>query len=327
MSHKVSWPPPLTRVPTIMPGQFGVPGTDARNGLRQTSEGVILYVDPNHTDANDQRDGTNPEAPLRTVTAALLQCQAHRGDTIVVMANNGWQYGTPLTGRILPVREEIVIAVPGVRLVGVHPSGSLGVYWTPAQNAGTCITVRAIDVLVEGFLFGQGAFAGCRAIFADWNGATAWGDNLTVRKCAFDDTVDIGIQLEFAWYVNIYDNEFWECDAQAIYVDPLGSGAANCNIHDNIFHDCGFAIAGRGMDKSHIYANSIYCAAAQGAGAATDLGIDLLGGLENQVFDNSFSCKLPVPAAGDWDDLNTAGATDAWINNHCMNGNSVTNPT
>ena len=43
--------------------------------------------------------------------------------------------------------------------------------------------------------------------------------------------------------------------------------------------------------------------------------------------DNFFSCLLPVPANGDWNDLNTAAATDAWMGNYCMNGLAVTNPT
>ena len=71
----VSWPIPLTRLTPFYPGQMGVPGTDSDRGLRTNSEGCIFYVDPNHVDPNDNRDGTNPDSPLNTVAAALLKCQ------------------------------------------------------------------------------------------------------------------------------------------------------------------------------------------------------------------------------------------------------------
>jgi hypothetical protein len=82
-----------------------------------------------------------------------------------------------------------------------------------------------------------------------------------------------------------------------------------------------------GADNNHIHRNSIYNGNAQGGAAATNEGINLTGGGDNQVFDNYFSCLLPVPANGDWDDLNTGAATDAWIGNHCMNGLATTTPT
>jgi hypothetical protein len=56
------------------------------------------------------------------------------------------------------------------------------------------------------------------------------------------------------------------------------------------------------------------------------MGITTATGEENQVFNNYFSCQLPV-GAGDYNDLNTAAATDAWIGNHCMNGDATGNPT
>ncbi len=150
---------------------------------------------------------------------------------------------------------------------------------------------------------------------------------MTVRNCTFDDTVDIGIQLEFAWYCDIYNNKFTECDTQGIWVDTGGSGSAFNNIVGNWFTDCAIAMTLHDTDDSLVAGNYIYNGNAQGAGAATDEGIDMTGGARNIVSNNYFSCLLPVPAAGDYDDLNTAAATDAWINNHCMNGPAVTNPT
>jgi hypothetical protein len=292
------------------------------------SSGVVFWVDPNYTGVSDARDGTDPDNPLATVAAALTRCMPFRGDTIAVMANNAWQYGEPLDLYNLPVSEEIIVNVPGVRIVGVSQSSSTGVVWTPASNGGTCITVNALDVMIEGFLFTQGAWAGCNAIAGIWNGTTAHGDNLTVRNCVFDDTIDIAISLDYVWYAHIHDNEFLNCDDTGIDVVNPGSGAAWLVIHNNIFHDViGCAMDLNNTDFSHIYNNSIYNGAAQAGGAATNQGIITTAGQENQVFGNYFSCLLPVPAVGDWNDLNTAAATDAWIANACMNGNATTNPT
>lgn len=327
-ASNVNWPIPLTRLNPWYPGQMGVPGTDNETGLRLHSTGAIFYVDPNHVDNNDQRDGTDPSAPLTSIGAALTKCQPYRGDVIAVMANNAWQFGKPADGYATAIVEEVVITVPGVRLVGVSPSG-MGVYWYPASNGGTQITVHAIDVTIEGFVFSEGpTFAGCNAIYSEWDGLTLFGENLTVRNCVFDDTVDIAIQLEYSWYCNIHDNIFSKCDTYGVYTDAAGSGTEYSMIHDNIFHDCAIAMALLGgCDDNHIFNNRIYNSNAQGAGAATNEGINTTGGARNMVTKNWFSCLLPVPAAGDLNDLCTAAATDAWAGNYCIDGLVVANPT
>jgi len=328
-ASNVSWAAnPLTRLLPFYPGQWGVRGSDSKLGLRTHTDGVVYYVNPNHPDCNDSADGTNPDQPLVTVAAALTRCLPYRGDVIAVMANNFWQYGTALDLYRLPINENVIINVPGVRLVGISPASSTGVVWIPATNAGTCITVHALDVTIEGFLFTEGPRAGANAIAGVWDGTTAWGDNLTIRNCMFDDTIDTAISLDYVWYGNIHHNVFWECDAYGIYVVQPGSGVANLIISDNIFHDvhtCAMSLVE--CDKSHIYGNSIYNAAAQGGGAATNQGITTATGEENQVFDNYFSCVLPVAAPGDINDLCTGSATDSWVGNHCTNGLLITTPT
>ena len=326
----ISGPFPLTRFNTLFPGQFGVLGTANETGLRTDSNGAVFYVDPNFPGVSDLRDGTDPTAPLATVAAALTKCQPYRNDVIYVAGNNSWYYGNTADGRVLPVSEEVEITVPGVRLVGVLPSSPLGVYWNPASNGGTCITVSAIDVVIEGFCFTEGnTYAGCNGIYCEWDGTDLFGENLTVRHCHFDDTVDIAIQLEFAWYCDIWGNVFQECDEYGIYTDVAGSAAAYAKIHENEFRDCGtaaMALLG-GCDDNRIWLNSIYNGNAQGGGAAANEGINTTGGARNQVEKNTFSCLLPVPAAGDWDNFNSAAATDAWVGNFTMNGPNTTNPT
>ena len=328
----VMWPPPLTRFPTLWPGQMGVPGTDNNRGERMHCTGEIFYVDPNFPGASDARDGTSPTDPMATVAGALTKVQSQRGDVIVVMMNDYWQYAAGGAGvstdYVTPITEEVTIpyTAAGVRIIGVSNS-SIGVMWQPASNAGTCITVHAIDVIIEGFVFTEGDYAGCNAISCEWDGATLFGENLTVRNCTFDGTVDTAIALEYSWFCDIHNNVFWQNDTAAIYVDPLGSGVAYTLIHDNVFHDCEIAMALQGSDDGQIWNNSIYIASAVAAAASVNDGIQTTGGSGNQVFNNWFSCVLPAVSNGDWDDINTGVATDAWIGNHCLNGLAVTLPT
>lgn len=325
-ASNVPWAVPLQRLTPWYPGVLGVRGTDSERGLRLHSSGAVFYVDPNYPGVSDLRDGTDPDNPLATVAAALTKCQPFRGDVIAVMSNNAWRYGEPLDLYNLPISENVVVNVPGVRIVGVNSSSSTGVVWTPASNGGTCITVNALDVMIEGFLFSEGSFAGCNAIAGIWNGVTAHGDNLTVRNCMFDDTVDTAISLDYIWYANIHDNTFWECDAYGIYIVQPGSGAAYLTIHNNVFHNvatCAMSLVE--STRSHVFNNSIYNSHAATPVAATDEGITTTAGGQNQVFDNYFSCPLAAVPGG-WADLCSSAASDAWINNHCMTGETITNP-
>ena len=155
-AFNVPWSAPLTRLNPWYPGQFGVPGTDSETGLRLNTEAAIFWVDPNAVDANDQRDGTNPTAPLQTVAAALTKCEAYRGDTIAVMHNGYWTYGDTTASHVTPIQESVTVDVPGVRIVGIAPSATLGVPWVPAANNTTLITISALDVMIEGFCFWDG---------------------------------------------------------------------------------------------------------------------------------------------------------------------------
>lgn len=318
---------PLTRLPTLFPSQFGVPNTGGNAGFRTMTEGEVFYVDPTYPGASDQRDGTEPTAPFLTIAGALANCEAYRGDTILVMPNGGWQYASGLN-KPLPIQESIIVTVPGVRIIGDFPSSSMGVPWQAAAAAGWCIIVRAIDVLIEGFLF-QGILGGSNGIYAEWTAGTYFGDNLTVRHCTFSPgagALDIGIQMDYAYNCDIGHNVFLDVTAQAIYNDPGDSGIADCYIHDNRFMDCGYAISVNEAVQCEITRNNIYNALAQGAAVATDRGIDTGTGARNIVADNYLSCVLPVGANGDYADFNSGSATDAWVNNHCTNGDAITTP-
>ena len=330
-SSNVHLPRPLTRLePFYPPAPWGaVYGGLNEKGLRQSSTGSVFWVDPNYVGVSDLRAGTDPEYPLATIGVALTKCTDYAGDVIVVMANDAWQYGQGVV-RALPIQESVTVTTHGVKIVGMSPSGTLGVPWIPAANLGTCITVHAMDCLIEGFVFTAdwGVYTGADGISVEWDGGPLYGENLTVRNCHFDGSIDTAIQLEYSWYCDIHDNTFQECDEYGIYVDAAGSGAAYLRIHDNIFRDCGTsAMWLRQVDDSEVWGNSIYNRTALGAGLATDEGITTANGTNNMVFDNYFSCLLPVPANGDLDDLCTSVASDAWVGNHCIDGLVVARPT
>ena len=289
-----------------------------------TGDSRVFYVSPNHTQAVDAGNlGRDPQVPLATITRANALARSNMGDVILVAPNDGWQYGTMAAPQIT---ETAIITKHGVRLVGVSPS-SLGVYWGPALTTEFALTIHALDVYVEGFAFTNviAALANANGIYVEWNGTTLWGENATINRCFFDEDIDIGIQLEFSWFSEIMNCLFDRSVDAGIWVDTGGSGSAFNHIHDNTFTDCADAMRLHDTADSSIFRNSIFNTDAQNGAACTDEGIDLTGGSSNQVYDNYFSCQLPV-GVGDYDDLNTESGSDAWINNHCMNGDAITNP-
>ena len=182
----------------------------------------------------------------------------------------------------------------------------------------------------EGFAFsGQlGALTGADGIFAEWDGADLWGDNLTIQHCTFDAAMDTAIQLEFSWFSHVLDCYFDACDDYGIFVDTAGSGASNLDIRDCTFFNVGTgALTLEDTDLSVVQGNRVYNDNAQAGAAAVDEGITTVGGADNMICDNYFSCLLPGPGNGDWNDLNSGNATDAFIANHCLNGDAITTPT
>ena len=338
----VKWNLPLNRLNPWYPGQMGVEGGWTETGLRQHCTGAIFYVDPNYPGTSDQRDGTDPNDPLTTVAAALTKVQPQRGDVIAVMANDAWQYAPggqgASTDYVTAIAEEVTIPMTasGVRIVGISNS-ALGVTWEQTTDNGICITVNAVDVIIEGFAFTAGTFAGGEGISSTWAGGaggTLFGENLTVRNCVFMDDLDIGIHFDYSWYCNIHDNVFWQVDEYGIYSDSGGGAPTEDSpdyilIHNNVFHNVpsegvGAAIWVPELSGGQIFNNSFYNATAQSAAAATDEGIvtndGTVTGLQNMVWCNTFSCQNTAAAAGDYGDLNGGSATDCWTQSFCMNG-------
>jgi hypothetical protein len=316
-SSNVPWAPPLTRLNPWMPGQFGVPGAWTETGLRLDTNGTVFYVDPNAVGVSDGRDGTDPTEPLRTVATALTKCTAYANDVIVVAPNSAWEHGDQAVGRATPVREEVTVSVPGVRIVGLAPSSSQGVVWEPVTASGTMITVNAMDVLVEGFCFHDDTLGlgNATAITAAWN-APPYGDNLTVRHCFFGDDLDYGITLDFSYYAHIHDNYFDTIQVAAIHSLDVEGDPDYARIHDNQFLNCTAAIDLEDSGGCAIYRNLIY-----GSAVGTNNFIDLTGGASNIVADNWLACTI-----AQYDVTCSDATSGAWINNHCTNGDPAAPP-
>ena len=146
----------------------------------------IFYVDQNNAQATDAGNtGRDPTVPLATVQAAVNLCRDHQGDTIVVGANDAWQYAPQ--NRPLDITESVVIPATtgGIRIIGAA-TNPWSVQWQAGGDNEAALTVNAMDVLVEGFVFTEVTYANTTGIFAEWTGVGAAGENLTVRNCVFD---------------------------------------------------------------------------------------------------------------------------------------------
>jgi len=334
----VGYPVPLTRLNPWYPGQMGVPGGWTETGLRTHCTGAIFYVDPNYPGVSDGRDGTDPNDPLQTVQAAIDRCVSYHGDVIVVMHNARHEYASPAEGYRTALSESVTLDKAGVRLIGISAS-TVGVPWFTPLTGGTAIHITQMDCIIEGFLFRgfTGVGAGGTAIIPDWTGSN-FGENATIRNNHFADDLQIGIDLQYAWYCDIHNNYFDGC-AIGIQNNQVAAAAegpcAFGEIHHNWFRDCGTcalqldgAGALEGGTRMHIYENDIYNVTAATPAAATDEGIVLTNGVRNLVHHNTLSCPLPPAGAGDYNDFCSEGGTDdAWVQNFCMNGPTTTNPT
>ena len=323
-ASNVPWVPPLTRLNPVYPGQIGVHGAWTDTGLRQDQTGTIFWVNPNCTYAEDGQDGTDPTHPMATVAAALTKCQPYRNDVIVVSPNAGWQYADKTVGYTTQIAEEVTVTVPGVRIMGLAPSSALGVVWVPVTDSGVCITVEAMDVLIEGFCFSNEApaVATPTAIHALWNSAAGvllFGDNLTVRDCYFGNNMSYGIQLDYSWHVDIHDNRFDNLVTAAIHNPSVHGEPDYGHIYNNDFLDCADAIDLPDVQFCRIHGNRI-----KGSPAVANSFISLTGGSHNVVSNNWFGCTL---AGNQYNTTCSDSGSGMWIRNHCVDGETGAAPT
>lgn len=310
--------------------------------------------------------GEDPTVPLATVAAAIDLCRDHQGDTIIIGANDAWTYAPQTyRPTIIQESVEIPVNKGGIRIIGAAPN-PFGVCWSPANDSEAAITVHAIDVTIEGICFYGPTVSLCTGILAEWDSTDGdYGENLIVRRCIFPSPLDYGIDLDYAWYCQI-DNCFFDTITTGIrnlsvegdpdYITITNNRFDSCLeamalddtdntiIANNQIVDCATGISMDNGDECVVQNNTINTTVGAGTVAidgegATDCVIhgnvivgdptgarnyiDLTGGATNMVSDNWLSCTLAQYAAP-----NTCadGANDAWVNNHCIDGDTVANP-
>lgn len=196
---------PLTRIPELFPGQFGVHGSDVQRGVRTAPTGIVLYVDKNHADAADAHDGTDPEHPMLTIQGAVNKLvalpNAAPGSIIAVMPgtyiesvlilgtapaycaivglgyNNYW----PSIVTDAPALDAISLSARGwtikkLRVTGGAASAGIRLYeYTPGGS------YQGAETLIEDCFF-DGAWAAFTGL--EFEGAPGM---VTVRNCKFSE--------------------------------------------------------------------------------------------------------------------------------------------
>ena len=305
-----------------LPGESLTLPTSVRNAIgnagffRGWGGGYNIFVDQNNDNASDSNSGFDANYPLSTIQQGVDNARAMSGDTIFVLQNDGWTYGEGTGDNI---EENVIIPhdKPGLQLLGVCP-GSMGVNWSPTGTASFALTIEAIDTRVDGFNFwGNGD-----GIYSYWNSTSGtYGENTVINNCTFAESLNTGIQLEYTWYVTIANCHFNELDSYGIAVSTSGSGIAYAKIYDNWFQECNIAMALGDTDDSNIYNNRIYNSDAMTSGSGDAAGLITSSGTSNIISDNYFSCLLC-----NWDNFNSSNSSDAWINNHVIDGNPTSRP-
>jgi hypothetical protein len=290
---------PVTRLTPWYPGQFGVYGSDVPRGIRVRTEGIVLYVDGGHPEANNNNDGTNPDAPKATIQAAVSSPWLVQGSTILVAP------GT--------YEEEIVIpatAPPYCTLAGAGPS-----YFSPSietqEEDEAAIQCSALGWTFTNFrVVGEEAAAGIHLLKA----AGTEADNTIIDHVQFYGAGNAlyGVALDGApKFVTIRDCLFTlheqGGDATGIAVtdftvlEPL-----QCLIEDNRFIENENHIVGE-FNWSVIRGNVL----ATGTGVVVGDYIDISGGTDggNTVYGNVF--EGTYTEVGGY----TAHAADNWTGN------------
>jgi hypothetical protein len=188
--------PPLTKLKPFYPGQWGILGSDSPLGLRTDTRGSVFYVDSGHARANDANMGTDPDAPLMTITRALVRCTTNANDFILVRQLTNALETFPIN-----------ITKNRVHLLSTFYRYGHGPEIRPvADTAG--ITLNADNVEIAGFEISGGNTNGCIA-----SGTLAtWGADIHHCRFAFQAlTPQDGIRMDGAvdkphW--TIHDNWF-----------------------------------------------------------------------------------------------------------------------
>jgi len=188
---------PIIKGPPWFGGQMGVPGSDTPLGFRMgAARGNVFYVDSSHPDTNDANDGTDPNAPLRTITHAIDHCTANQEDYILVQ-------------NFLNSAETFPINInkAKVHLFSIWYALGVGRTITPVgDTAGVLIAADKVEL--AGFEIGGGASHGA----IEFPTATqSWGAHIHHNRFGWMTGAQDGIRMTGAVdkvQFLIHDNEF-----------------------------------------------------------------------------------------------------------------------
>jgi hypothetical protein len=326
MSFNINVGLPMLKFPPFFTGQLGISGSETALGLRQHTVGKVFYVDVNHPLANTSNDGTSPDAPLSTITAALARCTRFSGDTILVAPNGRWQPGFTTGVRSVVITENVVVTVPGVQIIGLQKNGS-GVRWDTSTTAGGLgginMDIRVPDVYVAGFEFACDSAAGSACVRVNTNVALGYySDGSVIQFCKFRagrEVSLVGLHMLGADSIVISDCEFVAVGsgilaaAAADGTEPDLNRLLDCLFIANVTCAANLALWNYGTVKGNVF---------NAAGIGGTL-LEMAGGVTgmNHVCHNFFSC-----AAGGFAAAATGHAADFWSANELDDAVSYATP-
>ena len=302
---------PQIRLQPWYQGQLGVPGSDVPRGLRASSAGVVFFVDADHPNATTTADGTDPENPLSTITAAMARLVTFHAEASIQAANS------------------VIVVAPGVYTDNItianatYPedcvilgASKFGTIWRPAS--GDALTIDQGGWTVDGIHF-QPAADGA-GVKLTWN-AGSGGEDAVIQNCFFDGrwgTGLYGIEFEGApANVTIQNCRFAGFDAASPCIIANGSATADpyqTHIFGNTFQECAEYLTvtiGSGFNGAIIAGNHFVRATGALAATTTYINLGTMGTGYNQVVGNYL----------DGDYSNTGGYTaegsgnDNWVGN------------
>lgn len=187
---------PLVKEKSFYPGQWGILGSDAPLGLRTDTRSTVFYVDSGHARTSNNNDGTDPDNPMQTVTAALARCTANANDFVIVRQMTNALETFPIT-----------MSVNRVHLLSTFYRFGHGPEIRPvADTAG--VLISADNVEIAGFEINGGATAGCIDVKV---ASATWGADIHHCRFGFQTGGQDGIRMGGAvdkphW--TIHDNWF-----------------------------------------------------------------------------------------------------------------------
>lgn len=134
---------PLMKLNPFYPPQWGISGSDSQLGIRLLPGSKVFYVQSVHPSANNSNDGTDPDYPLATLTQAITNATASKGD--VIMLGPGHAETVATAGAI-------TVNKAGVSIVGVG-AGANRPTFTFNSVVGASLLVTAANVTIENVLF------------------------------------------------------------------------------------------------------------------------------------------------------------------------------